>query len=77
MPLDAIADIHAASMTRQGGRAAWIIANIRGLATGEVGPNELIKLDSVGAYKEYRGDVGRSVYFGDPTEEMLTRNRAA
>ncbi len=76
MPLEAIADIHAASMARQGGRAAWIIANIRGLATGEVEANELIKLDSVGTYKEYRGDVGRSVYFGEPTEEMLARNRA-
>lgn len=76
MPLDAISDIHAQSLARQGGRAAWIIANIRGLATGEVEANELIKLDSVGTYKEYRGDVGRSVYFGEPTEEMLTRNRA-
>ena len=76
MPLDAIADIHAMSMARQGGRAAWIIANIRGLATGEVEANELIKLDSVGTYKEYRGDVGRSVYFGEPTDEMLIRNKA-
>ena len=39
-------------------------------------PNELIKLDSVGSYKEYRGDVGRSVFCGQPTPEMLARSRA-
>ena len=76
LPLDDIARIHARSMAEQGGKSEWIIANIRGLATGEVEPNELIKLDSVGSYKEYRGDVGRSVICGEPTKEMLDRNRA-
>ncbi len=73
LPLEAINRIHAMSMADQGGRSEWIIANIRGLATGEVEANELIKLDSVGSWKEYRGDVGRSVYCGEPTAEMLKR----
>jgi Xaa-Pro aminopeptidase len=73
MPLDELGRIHALSMAQQGGRSEWIIANIRGLATGVVEPNELIKLDSVGSWQQYRGDVGRSVYFGTPTNEMLRR----
>lgn len=73
LPLDALNRIHALSMAEQGGRSEWIIANIRGLATGDVEANELIKLDSVGSYKEYRGDVGRSVFCGEPTAEMLRR----
>lgn len=73
MPLDEIGRIHAMAMAEQGGQSEWIIANIRGLATGNVEANELMKLDSVGSYKQYRGDVGRSVYFGEPTDEMLAR----
>lgn len=73
MPLDELGRIHALAMAEQGGRSEWIIANIRGLATGVVEPNELIKLDSVGSWQQYRGDVGRSVYFGTPTDEMLRR----
>jgi Xaa-Pro aminopeptidase len=73
MSLDEIGHIHALSLAEQGGRSEWIIANIRGLATGNVEPNELIKLDSVGTWKQYRGDVGRSVFFGEPTAEMLKR----
>jgi Xaa-Pro dipeptidase len=76
LPLDAISRIHAMKMAELGGRSEWIIANIRGLATGEVEANELIKLDSVGSYKEYRGDVGRSVFCGEPTPEMLQRSQA-
>lgn len=76
LPLDDIARIHAQSMAAQGGKSEWVIANIRGLATGVVEANELIKLDSVGSYKEYKGDVGRSVYCGEPTDEMLSRFKA-
>lgn len=76
LPLSELPRIHAMAMAEQGGKAEWIIANIRGLATGDVEANELIKLDSVGSYKEYRGDVGRSVFCGEPTAEMLKRSRA-
>lgn len=73
MPLDHAARLHAEKMAELDGRSEWIIANIRGLATGAVEPNELIKLDAVGSYRQYRGDVGRSVFFGEPTDEMLKR----
>jgi Xaa-Pro aminopeptidase len=73
MPLEEVNRIHAMSLAEQGGKSEWIIANIRGLATGNVEANELIKLDSVGSWRQYRGDVGRSVYFGEPTAEMFKR----
>jgi len=73
MPLDELGRLHAMAMAEAGGRSEWITANIRGLATGEVEANELIKIDSVGTYRQYRGDVGRSVFFGEPTQEMLDR----
>ncbi len=76
MPLDEIGRIHARSMIDQGGQSEWIIANIRGLATGVVEANEIMKLDSVGSYKQYRGDVGRTVICGEPTKEMIDRNHA-
>lgn len=76
MPLDEISRIHARSMVDQGGQSEWIIANIRGLATGVVEANEIMKLDSVGSYRQYRGDVGRTVICGEPTREMVERNRA-
>ena len=76
MPLEDINRIHAHAMIEQGGQSEWIIANIRGLATGVVEPDELIKLDSVGSYKQYRGDVGRTAICGTPTREMVARNEA-
>lgn len=76
LPLADISTIFASRAAALGGRAEWIVANIRGLATGVVEPNELIKLDSVASYKEYRGDVGRTVICGTPTEEMIIRNKA-
>lgn len=76
MPLDAIGHIHARLAAELGCRSEWIIANIRGLATGLVEAGELIKLDSVVSYRQYRGDVGRSVFFGQPDAEMLRRSEA-
>lgn len=74
LPLDELPRIHAMAMAEQGGNSEFIIANIRGLATGVVEPNEIMKLDSVGSYKQYRGDVGRTVICGTPTDEMIKRN---
>jgi len=76
LPLTALNKIFSQALTELGGRSEWIVANIRGLAGGVVEAEELIKLDAVGSFRGYRGDVGRSVICGTPTEEMLRRNRA-
>src|SRR3546814_13936503 len=52
MPLDEIGRIHAVAMAQQGGQSEWIIANIRGLATGVVEPNELMRSEERRVGKE-------------------------
>ena len=76
VPLDELRAIHARSMLDQGGQSEWIAINIRGLDTGEVERDELVKLDSVGTSRQYRGDVGRTAIYGTPSTEMLRRSRA-
>jgi Xaa-Pro aminopeptidase len=76
MPLDHVSQLHRLAMAEEGGRSEWVIAVIRGLATGVVERNELIKIDSVGSHRMYRGDVGRTALCGEPTGEMVMRNRA-
>jgi Xaa-Pro aminopeptidase len=76
LPLNALSTIHAHSMIDKGGRSEWVVANVRGLDTGVIEVNELIKLDAVGSYKQYRGDIGRTAICGEPTDEMMVRSRA-
>lgn len=76
LPLADLDRIFAIEAAKLGSKAEWIIANIRGLATGVIEKDEIIKLDSVSSYEQYRGDVGRSVVCGTPTDEMLRRNEA-
>ena len=76
VPLASLNKVFSSKLTELGGRSEWIVVNIRGLAGGEIEANEIMKLDSVGSYRGYRGDVGRSVICGEPTEEMLRRARA-
>src|SRR3546814_13872661 len=69
MPLAEIGRIHAVAMAKQGGQSEWIIAHIRGLATGVVEPNQLMKPHSVGSYKQSRGGLGRADCFRANSEE--------
>jgi Xaa-Pro aminopeptidase len=76
VPLDSLNKVFSRHLAEIGGRSEWIVVNIRGLATGNIEANEIMKLDAVGSYRGYRGDVGRTVICGEPTEEMLRRSRA-
>lgn len=76
VPLDSLNKVFSRHLAEIGGRSEWIVVNIRGLATGTIEANEIMKLDAVGSYRGYRGDVGRTVLCGEPTEEMLRRSRA-
>jgi len=76
LPLIDISRIFAIKAAELGSRAEWIIAQMGGLGTGVVEVDQIIKLDSVASYKEYRGDVGRSVVCGTASDDMLRRNAA-
>lgn len=56
-----------------GGDSLWCITNQSGLASGVIEKDTITKIDSVGHYNNYRGDVGRSVVWGTPTDEAARR----
>ncbi len=75
-PLEGIELAHAQKWGELDGRGKWLIANIHGLNSGVVKAGDFMKLDSVGVYKGYHGDVGRTVMVGDPPDELVRRIEA-
>lgn len=75
-PLEEIELAHARMWGELGGRGKWMIANIDGLNSGVVSKGDFMKLDSVGVYKGYHGDVGRTVMVGDPPDSLVKRIEA-
>lgn len=73
LPLKEIEANHALKWGELGGRGKWLIANVNGLNSGRVQPGDFMKLDSVGVYQGYHGDVGRTVSVGDPSDELARR----
>ena len=56
-----------------GGNTRWLIINQDGLNSGRIERDKVIKIDSVGDYLGYVGDIGRSIVVGNPP----TRPRGA
>ena len=67
---------HARKWGELEGHARWLVTNIRGLNSGIVRAGDFMKLDSVGEYQGYLGDVGRTVAVGDPSDELVQRLEA-
>jgi Xaa-Pro dipeptidase len=59
-----------------GGKSLWLIVNQRGLNSGVIEKDEPTKIDSVGEYLGYKGDVGRTVVVGTPSDEVARRAEA-
>ena len=59
-----------------GGKSLWLIVNQRGLNSGVIEKDEVTKIDSVGEYFGYKGDVGRTIVVGTPTDESARRAEA-
>lgn len=59
-----------------GGNTRWLIINQDGLNSGRIERDKVIKIDSVGDYLGYVGDIGRSIVVGTPTDETAGRNQA-
>lgn len=73
LPLEEIEWAHARKWSTLYGQSRWLIANVRGLNSGRVAKGDFMKLDSVGLYRGYHGDVGRTVVVGQPTDELARR----
>ena len=76
LPLGDIELAHARKWGELDGRGKWLIANIHGLNSGVIKKGDWMKLDSVGVYKGYHGDVGRTVMVGDPPDDLVRRIEA-
>ncbi len=75
----AIADVeveYRKSIGAMGGDTRWLIINQDGLNSGRIERDKVIKIDSVGDYKGYVGDIGRSIVVGNPSDETAGRNEA-
>lgn len=73
---DMLDDIELRHNTRWGalgGDSLWCVTNQEGLASGKIKKDTITKIDSVGQYGGYLGDVGRSVVWGTPTDEAAKR----
>ncbi|MDX2223570.1 MAG: M24 family metallopeptidase [Rhodospirillaceae bacterium] len=71
-----VEDAYRKEMGAQGGNTRWLIINQDGLNSGRIERDKVIKIDSVGEYKGYVGDIGRSIVVGTPSDETARRNEA-
>lgn len=73
---DSLDDIELRHNTRWGalgGDSLWCVTNQEGLASGPIKKDTVTKIDSVGQFGGYRGDVGRTVVWGTPSDEVVKR----
>ena len=75
-PLQEVDIGHQRKWGELGGKSLWLIVNQRGLNSGVIEANEPTKIDSVGEYMGYKGDVGRTIVIGTPTDEVARRAEA-
>ena len=76
VPITEIERVHKMKWAELDGQANFLVVSIRGLSSGDIAANELIKLDGTGFYRNYIGDIGRTVVCGEPTQEMRDKNKA-
>ena len=64
-------------MIRQGGHGIYILVGmVPGMRHGKVVRGEPFLVDALGAYKHYHGDLGRTIHVGEPSAEVIQRDRA-
>lgn len=64
-------------MIRLGGRGVYILVGmVPGMRHGKVARGEPFLIDALGVYKHYHGDLGRTIHLGEPSAEVIQRDRA-
>ena len=63
-------------ITKLRGKSVYITAGPGGLPYENVVEGMPIMLDCLSAYNNYHGDLGRTVFVGEPSKEVLIRNKA-
>ena len=63
-------------MSKNGGQGVYITAGPGGLPDEMVVKEKPVMLDSLGTYKLYHGDLGRTIVVGEASKELIQRNKA-
>ena len=63
-------------MARQGGRSVYVTAGTGGMSAERAPVGEPIMFDALGEFRHYHGDIGRTAIIGEPSAEVVQRNRA-
>jgi len=75
-PKEDLEIVYNVELAKRGGKGRYLSTGSRGKRKGVVERNQLITFDGLAEYKHYLADMGRTAIVGEPTEEMLLRNRA-
>jgi Xaa-Pro aminopeptidase len=68
--------IYNTELARRGGKGRYLSTGTRGKRKGRIERDQLVTFDGLAEYKHYCADLGRTAICGNPTDEMLLRNRA-
>jgi len=69
--------VYKVDMAKQDGEGIYILFGmVPGMRQGKVVKGEPFLVDALGMYKRYHGDLGRTIFIGEPDAETVKRNRA-
>lgn len=69
--------IYKVDMAQNDGEGIYILFGmVPGLRHGKVMKGEPFLVDALGTYRHYHGDLGRTIFIGEPDKETLKRDRA-
>jgi Xaa-Pro dipeptidase len=69
--------VYKVAMAEQDGEGLYILFGmVPGMRQGNVVKGEPFLVDALGTYKRYHGDLGRTIFIGEPDAETVKRNRA-
>lgn len=69
--------VYKVDMAQQDGEGLYILFGmVPGMRQGKVVKGEPFLVDALGTYKRYHGDLGRTIFIGEPDAETVKRNRA-
>ena len=69
--------VYKVDMAQQDGEGIYILFGmVPGMRQRKVVKGEPFLVDALGTYKRYHGDLGRTIFIGEPDSETVKRNRA-
>ncbi len=70
---DEVLSTYMMEMARRNAAGVYIVSGLGGLPNERYVRGEPTMIDALGRYRRYHGDIGRTVFIGDPPKELLRR----